>query len=148
MTTTKACPRCGARLVRRTRSSDGEPFLGCSRYPGCQHTEEIPLDQQLWAAGAPELPLFDEVPAAAPPAPEPPSARSPRPPTRFPVPDKDESRCASCGAAIIWTTNPMKGTRIPLSVATIMTDVLGQRVAASHFTDCPHAKGWTKRGKQ
>lgn len=74
----------------------------------------------------------------------------PEPPTRTPrywdVPDAPESHCRSCGAAIIWITNPAKGTQIPLSVATITTDALGQRVAVSHFTDCPQAKGWTKRG--
>lgn len=70
--------------------------------------------------------------------------RTTRPPRRFPVPDRDEARCASCGAAIIWTTNPQSGARLPLSVATIVADCFGQRVAASHFTDCPQAAGWSR----
>ncbi len=36
------CPRCGALLVPRRNSKTGEPFLGCSRFPNCRHTQ--PLD--------------------------------------------------------------------------------------------------------
>jgi hypothetical protein len=31
------CP-CGGTVVRRTRRADGEPFLGCSRFPACRRT--------------------------------------------------------------------------------------------------------------
>lgn len=142
MTITKPCPDCGATLVRRVRQADGVPFLGCERWPECRHTEPIPLDQQLRAAGAPELPLFD------PPAPEPdpgPAARPTRPPRLYPLPDKPPTTCRSCGARIVWATNPQTGAHVPLSLATETTDALGRRAAASHFTDCPHAKGWSKQ---
>lgn len=73
------------------------------------------------------------------------STDTPTGPRLWPVPDKAPSQCASCHAAIIWTTNPERGTKIPLSVATITTDIFGQRMARSHFTDCPHAKGWSRK---
>lgn len=31
------CP-CGGHMIPRTRKRDGEPFLGCSRYPTCRRT--------------------------------------------------------------------------------------------------------------
>jgi len=36
------CPRCGAEMVRRNRKSDGEPFLGCSTFPKCRGTMQLP----------------------------------------------------------------------------------------------------------
>jgi ssDNA-binding Zn-finger/Zn-ribbon topoisomerase 1 len=30
------CPDCGGQLRVRTRRSDGEPFLSCSRFPRCR----------------------------------------------------------------------------------------------------------------
>lgn len=30
------CPRCGCGLVKRSRRSDGNPFVGCSGYPNCK----------------------------------------------------------------------------------------------------------------
>ncbi|MCX5654169.1 MAG: topoisomerase DNA-binding C4 zinc finger domain-containing protein, partial [Planctomycetota bacterium] len=36
------CPDCGAKLVVRT--SRRGPFLGCSKYPTCKHTEDVPPD--------------------------------------------------------------------------------------------------------
>jgi hypothetical protein len=32
---------CGAEMVVRTRRSDGNRFLGCSRFPACRHTREL-----------------------------------------------------------------------------------------------------------
>lgn len=32
------CPRCNARMVKRTNRRDGRPFWGCSRYPACRGT--------------------------------------------------------------------------------------------------------------
>lgn len=32
------CPRCGSRMVWRTRKSDGAPFWGCPRFPECRGT--------------------------------------------------------------------------------------------------------------
>lgn len=31
-----SCPRCGARMVERTRRQDGGKFWGCSTYPACR----------------------------------------------------------------------------------------------------------------
>lgn len=55
------------------------------------------------------------------------------------------SHCRSCGAAIVWTTNPVSGARIPLSLATKRWRG-GCWVATSHFLDCAHASAWGKRG--
>jgi len=33
-----ACPRCGSDLVKRTNKSNGDTFLGCSRFPKCRGT--------------------------------------------------------------------------------------------------------------
>jgi DNA topoisomerase-1 len=38
--TDRDCPDCGAKLVIRT--SRRGPFLGCSKYPTCKHTEDVP----------------------------------------------------------------------------------------------------------
>jgi ssDNA-binding Zn-finger/Zn-ribbon topoisomerase 1 len=35
-----ACPKCRSPLVRRTRRSDGNPFLSCSGYPDCKFAED------------------------------------------------------------------------------------------------------------
>jgi len=40
--TDRECPDCGAKLVIR-KGSRG-PFLGCSKYPKCRHTEDVPAD--------------------------------------------------------------------------------------------------------
>ncbi len=38
--TDRDCPDCGAKLV--IRHSRRGPFLGCSKYPKCKHTEDLP----------------------------------------------------------------------------------------------------------
>jgi DNA topoisomerase-1 len=40
--TDRDCPECGAKLV--IRSGSRGPFLGCSKYPKCRHTEDVPAD--------------------------------------------------------------------------------------------------------
>lgn len=57
-TIVKHCPRCGQPLTERTNRESGEPFLGCSAYPTCKHTEELPESVRLRRAGQPTL--FDE----------------------------------------------------------------------------------------
>jgi ssDNA-binding Zn-finger/Zn-ribbon topoisomerase 1 len=37
----RQCPVCGAIMIVRERRTDGRPFLGCSGYPQCQHTEQV-----------------------------------------------------------------------------------------------------------
>lgn len=51
--------------------------------------------------------------------------------------------CRSCGAQIVWTRTP-NSRAIPLSLATIQTRE-GKKYALSHFSDCPHAKDWSKQ---
>ncbi len=41
--TTINCPNCGSSMIIRTRKSDGERFLGCSRFPDCKAT--MPMQQ-------------------------------------------------------------------------------------------------------
>lgn len=36
--TTPTCPSCGMTMVRRERSSDGNPFWGCANFPACRQT--------------------------------------------------------------------------------------------------------------
>lgn len=33
-----SCPKCGGKLVERTRRMDGHKFIGCSSYPRCNFT--------------------------------------------------------------------------------------------------------------
>ena len=54
----KACPRCGALLIERTNSETGEPFLGCTTWPECKHTEPLPESIKLRRAGQREM--FEE----------------------------------------------------------------------------------------
>lgn len=35
------CPRCGSAMVERRNREAGEPFLGCSQYPGCRGTRQV-----------------------------------------------------------------------------------------------------------
>ena len=59
-TVTKACPDCGQPLVKRQNGQTGHEFLGCSQYPRCRHTEELPETLRMRLLGAPELPIFDD----------------------------------------------------------------------------------------
>ena len=43
--TDRTCPDCGAGLV--IRNGRRGPFLGCSAYPKCRHTEDVPPDLAL-----------------------------------------------------------------------------------------------------
>jgi DNA topoisomerase-1 len=43
--TDRTCPDCGAGLV--IRNGRRGPFLGCSKYPKCRHTEDVPPDLAL-----------------------------------------------------------------------------------------------------
>ena len=59
----------------------------------------------------------------------------------FEVPhDATVCYCRSCGAGIYWTESVATGKRMPLSVRTEREREDGQRVAQSHFADCPHAR--------
>lgn len=50
---TKTCPNCGVahRLTIRTNRATQEQFLGCPNWPECKHTEPLPEDVRLRAAG-------------------------------------------------------------------------------------------------
>lgn len=56
------CPEClesgfGPRLmVIRTNRVSGSEFLGCERYPECQHTQPLPEWILMERAGAERLP--------------------------------------------------------------------------------------------
>lgn len=56
----KSCPQCGPAtpLIKRTNRHNGSEFLGCTRYPECNHTEEIPEWYRLVDAGHQMLPGF------------------------------------------------------------------------------------------
>jgi ssDNA-binding Zn-finger/Zn-ribbon topoisomerase 1 len=51
----KKCPNGHYYVMRRNRHT-GEYFLGCSHYPNCEETTEVPLALTLRARGARELP--------------------------------------------------------------------------------------------
>ena len=55
-TSARNCPECGQPMTVRTNRKTGEDFLGCSAWPGCEHTETLPLDMLLRRQGHPELP--------------------------------------------------------------------------------------------
>ena len=40
------CPFCGAAMVVRTRGRDGRAFLGCTRYPNCSGSWDVPESSQ------------------------------------------------------------------------------------------------------
>ena len=52
-------------------------------------------------------------------------------------------RCRSCGAQIVWARTEADRP-IPLSLATVQRRD-GKTWLLSHFTDCEHAKEWSKR---
>lgn len=60
----RRCPRCKAegrgnvKLIVRTNRLNGRQFLGCPNWPECDHTEPIPEDVKMRAAGATTLPGF------------------------------------------------------------------------------------------
>jgi len=64
---TQPCAVCGADLVVRWNRHTGTPFVGCTRYPDCRYTTQVPLDVLLRATGAPELPLFADPQTHEPP---------------------------------------------------------------------------------
>jgi hypothetical protein len=73
-----------------------------------------------------------------------------RAPLLFPVPEGAEvTRCRSCGATVVWVITEgnakRPGKRMPLSAAKTETNVLGERVAPSHFADCPQANDWRRK---
>lgn len=58
-------------------------------------------------------------------------------------PGATNGTCRSCNAPVIWMSTA-NGRPMPLSAATTQ-EREGQRYALSHFADCPHAKGWSKK---
>lgn len=56
----KRCPRCSAVMVVRTNKASGQEFLGCSRWPECDHTEELPESYRMLREGHEMLPGFGE----------------------------------------------------------------------------------------
>lgn len=61
----------------------------------------------------------------------------------YPIPESGTpTMCRSCGASIVWTRTDY-GRAIPLSLATART-CQGQRVALTHFIDCPESRAWRK----
>lgn len=53
------CPECGRPMKVRTNGDNGSRFAGCSGYPACRHTADIPTFHKMRALGAPTLPGFD-----------------------------------------------------------------------------------------
>lgn len=53
--TEKACPKCGSKLIVRTNRANESQFLGCPRWPECQHTEPIPESIRMRLQGQPTL---------------------------------------------------------------------------------------------
>ena len=59
------CPECLASgfghhpMVQRTNRVNNSEFLGCSRYPDCQHTEKLPAWVEMERAGATRLPGWE-----------------------------------------------------------------------------------------
>lgn len=65
----------------------------------------------------------------------------------YPIPRAaDVDRCKSCSQRIVWTRTEI-GRMMPLSLQEVRI-YGGRKYAASHFSDCEHAKQWStaKRG--
>ena len=58
--TAKNCPRngCNGRLIIQQNRKTKTHFLGCERWPKCEHTEPLPEDVKMVAMGAQKLPGF------------------------------------------------------------------------------------------
>lgn len=54
----RLCPKCKSPLVERTNNSSGKPFWGCSEWPDCAFTMEVPVDEIMRRMGAEPLPGF------------------------------------------------------------------------------------------
>jgi ssDNA-binding Zn-finger/Zn-ribbon topoisomerase 1 len=46
-------------MLKRRNKATGGLFYGCSRWPFCKETAEIPEREKMLAAGAAELPGFE-----------------------------------------------------------------------------------------
>lgn len=65
------CPRCGSRMAKRVRKSDGHPFWGCTSYPNCKGTVDIPLgdvEEEEWYDVKHEQKVLQAAIAASQPA--------------------------------------------------------------------------------
>jgi len=64
-------------------------------------------------------------------------------PGEYPIPEGAKpDACGSCKAAIVWARTPDERW-IPLSLDTAR-DCGGQRVATTHFADCPQSREWSR----
>lgn len=52
----KRCPKCGKPMILRKRKADGNPFLGCTGYPKCDHIEQVSSQPAPASAGASTAP--------------------------------------------------------------------------------------------
>lgn len=50
------CRECGRPMCERVNSGNSSRFLGCSGFPDCKHTEQLPEYLTLLRSGAPQLP--------------------------------------------------------------------------------------------
>ena len=56
----KDCPECGESMLVRENAETNEEVIGCSQYPKCRYTEELPIYLKLRAMGSPTLPGFSD----------------------------------------------------------------------------------------
>ena len=57
---TKQCPRCDSDLIIRINKESQIQFVGCSQWPQCEYTTEIPESLRLRLMGAETLPGFSD----------------------------------------------------------------------------------------
>lgn len=57
--------------------------------------------------------------------------------------DAQPEACRSCGMPIVWGMTTA-GKMIPLSLRTV-EEREGIKFVLSHFSDCPHAREWSRR---
>lgn len=58
---TVACSECGRPMVERTNRQNGSTFLGCSSYPDCTSTQDVPAYLHQLRAGAAPLPGMEDL---------------------------------------------------------------------------------------
>lgn len=52
------CPNDGAKLIVRTTRKNGHQFLGCPRFPECNHTQQIPESWKMRVLGQKEFDML------------------------------------------------------------------------------------------
>jgi hypothetical protein len=59
----------------------------------------------------------------------------------------DLGKCRSCGAEVVFVTNPKTGKSPPYNPTEVTVDGKTHKAGASHFATCPQAPDWRGKAK-